>query len=201
MEALTPSHLVSGRRIQLLSPLMMVDEEDPTYDDHDLLNEQYSQLSKVISKFATRWQKEYLTALRERHYGASLPPTNPKLKVGEVVLVESEITREHWPLGRILRLLPDQYGTVRAVEVLCKGNKVVKTINKLIPLEIQSSDLPEAVQEENQEPVLHNSLEFQLPESPEEEQTEIEQLPQRPRRKAAECAQALNREILNDSLE
>ena len=180
---------------------MTVDEEDPTYDNHDLLNEQYSQLSKVISKFATRWQMEYLTALRERHYGASLPPTNPKLKIGEVVIVESEITREHWPLGRILRLLPDQYGTVRAVEVLCKGNKVVKTVNKLIPLEIQSPDLPGAVQEGSHEPILRNSMEFRVPGSPEEEQTEPEQLPQRPRRKAAERAQALNREILHESLE
>jgi len=61
---LAPSHLLYARRLDLMPPLTMTEEDDPPYNDLKQLNCSYSHLSKVINKFMVMWQREYLIALR-----------------------------------------------------------------------------------------------------------------------------------------
>ena len=47
-------------------------------------------------------------------------------------------SRTSWPLGRITQIFPDQEGYIRKVEVFSKGGKYLRTLDKLIPLELHS---------------------------------------------------------------
>ena len=135
-EPLTPSHLLYGRRIEAMPPLVLEDESDPSYRDHDQLNEQFSLLSCIISEFEKIWRQQYIISLRERHYGSSKAIELNKLNVGDVVLVQTDSPRGNWPLGRIVQLRPDSEGVVRSVDVYSKGHVSTKTVDKLIPLEV-----------------------------------------------------------------
>ena len=135
-EPLTPSHLLYGRRIEAMPPLVFEDESDPSYMDHNQMNEQFSLLSCIISEFEKFWRQNYIISLRERHYGSNKAIEFNNLNVGDVVLVQVDSPRGSWPLGRIVQLRPDSEGVVRSVDVYCKGHVSTRTVDKLIPLEI-----------------------------------------------------------------
>ena len=111
-------------------------ESDPSYMDHHQLNGQFSSLSFIISKFEKLWKQEYIVSLRECHYGSSKARELNHLKVGDVVLVQTDSPRGDWPLGSIVLLHPDTEGVVRSVDVYCKGHVNTRTVEKLIPLEV-----------------------------------------------------------------
>ncbi|XP_064098139.1 uncharacterized protein LOC135209372 [Macrobrachium nipponense] len=133
-EPLSPSHLLYGRSIEALPSVVLADECDPTYMDHDQLNKQFSLLSCIISKFEV-WKNEYIISLRERHYGSDRARELNNLIVGDVVLVQVESPRSEWRLGRIVELRPDS-GVIRSVDVFCKGHISTRTVEKLVPLEV-----------------------------------------------------------------
>ena len=70
-EALTPSHLLYGRKLKLY----------PTFDTHDfyydrlnntdVLLEYNNKVNQSINKFSRIWERDYLQALREKHYTQS----------------------------------------------------------------------------------------------------------------------------------
>ena len=137
-EPLTPNHLLYGRTINPMPLLTTIDSDDPPYEDQLQLCEAYNTRSRLLTTFVRMWETEYLKSLRERHYNSVNHRDSP-LKVGDVVLVESHASRDHWPLARVLKLLPDSQDVVRAVEVELKGHVHVKTLNKLVRLEIPDS--------------------------------------------------------------
>ena len=139
LEPLSPSHLLYGRAIEAMPPVIVEEESDPTYIDHNHLNKQFSLLSSMISKFERVWKNEYLLSLRERHYGAQRAKELNNLKVGDVVLIQVESPRSEWPLGRIVELRPDSEGVVRSVDVVCRGHISTKTVEKIVNLEVSES--------------------------------------------------------------
>ena len=184
-EALTPSHLLCGRVINTMPPLELDDHVDPTFEvDHRLLYETYSHISKLINKFECVFEREYLTALRARFYGNDTANNTTPLQVGDVVLLEAGTNRERWPLGKILELLPDSNGIVRAVKILSRGRESVQSVTKLVPMEVTGPN-PLRAQEEDV-----------IPEQPEVPAN----LSQRPLRAAAEQAVARNRGLFEDGL-
>ena len=78
--------------------------------------------------------KEYLLSLRAR------PKWNQivnGLKSGDVALVlDQDIPRGRWPLGRILEMYPGRDGHVRVAKVQCGAKTLVRPIHKLVPLEL-----------------------------------------------------------------
>ena len=66
-----------------------LEEDDPSYLDHEDLNERCSNLSKIINRWQDLWKREYLTSLREKFYGMS-PSQDLKrtLKTGDIVIVQ-----------------------------------------------------------------------------------------------------------------
>ena len=181
LSSLTPSHLVCGRSIVTMPPLETEDDLDPSYEiDQRVLHQRFSRLSKLLRKFEDNYEKEYLTALRARHYGNNRVSQSPPLQEGDVVIIEAGPNREKWPLGRVLKLLPDPDGIVRAVRVQSKGRESVVTMEKMVPLEIQGPAPPRAPEEVGRPPVP--------PDEPPERAT-------RPRRAAAQRATRLNRQI------
>ena len=77
--------------------------------------------------------KEYLPSLRAR------PKWNQivnSLKSGDVVLVlDQDILRGRWPLG-ILEMYAGRDGHARVTKVQCGGKTLVRSMRKLVPLEL-----------------------------------------------------------------
>ncbi|XP_069195839.1 uncharacterized protein [Procambarus clarkii] len=128
-EPLSPSHLIHGG---LLSPLIPLAEEDPVDPSHvtrrDLV-ESYQHLSRVIKRWNEVWTREY-------HYGASNPYNRVQLKPGDLVLIDSDGPRSEWPIGKIVSIHPDHRDILRVVRLLCRGTTTLKTLEKLVPLEL-----------------------------------------------------------------
>ena len=119
------------------------DRHDPLYIDHELLNVQYNKLSRAVQHFVQVWSKDYLISLKEKHFGNIQANQARPIKVGEVVLVANDLTRNHWPLGRITKIFPDPDQIVRTVEVFFQGHHSLRTLDKIYPLEV--APVPEAV--------------------------------------------------------
>ena len=96
-----------------------------------------------------------------------------------------------WHLGRVVKLIPNADSIVREVEVITKNTIVRRTVDKLIPLELCSS-------EDDNIPLTNNpNLEI----SPPADQIEAEpQLSVRPKRKTAEAAENLVRDLIRKDL-
>ena len=62
--------------------------------------------------------------------------------IGDVVIIVSEGNHGQWPLGRVTKLHPDEEEIVRIVEVVTRGNKLLKTGEKLVPLESATDQDP-----------------------------------------------------------
>ena len=139
--ALTPSLLIQGRNITLTPPFVEWNPLDVPYLEGNKLVDNYCKLSKVLQHFKTVFHREYITAIREKHYGACAASNRQPIKEGDVVLVETDHFRDFWPLGRIVRVIPGVDGVTRSVEVLVKGKVLIKTIEKLVPLEADIHDL------------------------------------------------------------
>ena len=60
----------------------------------------------------------------------------PNLTVGElVVLVDDDVKRGKWPLGRITKVVPSEDGVVRTVEVKTKNGIYTRPAVKICKLE------------------------------------------------------------------
>lgn len=58
------------------------------------------------------------------------------LKAGEVVILKTEQSRSLWPLAKIIPVHPDRKRVVRIVKVLSNGQTSLRTVKKLVPLEL-----------------------------------------------------------------
>ena len=189
LNVLTPSHLLRGRTIQT-SPSLLEDRSDPTYLEASELRLQYIRVSELIESFNHMWESDYLTALRERHYGA-VPAQNKDLILeGDVVLLKSDTHRSDWPLGRIVKVHKDSDNIIRSVEVFSQGKTSYKTIEKLVPLEVSDREVVEEPQDEIDE-------EEDSPASVEIENEPVGERVQRPKRAAAKRADQMRQELIS----
>ncbi|MPC97687.1 hypothetical protein E2C01_093012 [Portunus trituberculatus] len=106
------------------------------------LPSRFHQLNKILKQWNRIRQQDYLTSLREHHYDGGTASVECRVQPGDIVLIDCDGPWTSWALERIVSLLPDKNGTVRVIKVLSKGNVTLRTIGKLISLEI-SSDMPE----------------------------------------------------------
>ena len=84
-----------------------------------------------------RWQREYLTALRERH-NLLHKTTNYHVRVGETVLVRSDSkNRGKWPIAVVHQIYPGRDGHIRAVKLRTSKGVIERPVRHLYPLELQ----------------------------------------------------------------
>ena len=102
----------------------------------------------VVEKFRElkkRWHEEYLLQLRTFQAGRNKP-----VRVNDVVLlVESDKRRQFWKLGRVRKLFRGKDGLCRVAEVQVGTGVMIRPVQKLVPLEVDSG--PE---EEESKPVV-----------------------------------------------
>ncbi|XP_077865185.1 uncharacterized protein LOC144351341 [Saccoglossus kowalevskii] len=138
---LTPSHLVTGRKLTSLPYIAPGDISDYSVNNHYTLNRRYH-LAELQHIFWQRWSAEYLTALRERHLLTAKGIKTNTAKVRDVVLIHDDIRKcIHWHMAIITKLLPGKDGIVRAVEIRTRLGKTNRPIAKLYPLEL-SVEIP-----------------------------------------------------------
>jgi len=106
--ALTPNHLLLLNAGITFPPGLF--SRDDCY-----VKRRWRQTQYLVDQFWFRWKKEYLVGLQERQKW--LVDANPH-KVGDLVLVvDVNLPRNQWPLGRIVGITSCKYGRVRSASV------------------------------------------------------------------------------------
>ncbi|XP_064077635.1 uncharacterized protein LOC135195304 [Macrobrachium nipponense] len=189
VDALTPSHLLYGYRLNSLPTTIDRDYlNDPDFElDHKLCNERFKFVSQVIHAFQEQWEKEYLQSLRDRHYfnGDPTQPFQTKIKVGDVVLVHNETPRCMWKLARVIQLMPSSDGLVRVVKLQTSNGETTRSVDKLYPLEVSKPEDMYTVE----------AAEKNLGDS---QNSEGYQAEERPKRRAATNSRRFLQQLIND---
>ena len=126
MEPLTPNHLLLQRPAMSQPP--------GEFDDADLYSRKSWRQSQILSDhFWKRWLREYLPTLQQRQKWLI---NQRNLAVDDlVILVDENIPRRQWLLGRVTKVFPGRDGLVRVAEVKTKNNVLKRPIQKLCLLE------------------------------------------------------------------
>lgn len=143
-QPLTPSHLVSGRRLSTLP----YPEDDYKDDDDDSLTRRQLYLNFLLSHFRNRWKSEYLTSLREFHNLKRKTSRNKAPQVGDVVLIHDDCSRSKWKTGVIEQLIVGNDKEVRGVKLRSLTNSggtsyLQRPIQKVYPLEVTCTTVEE----------------------------------------------------------
>uniref|UniRef100_A0A914ELN7 Integrase catalytic domain-containing protein n=1 Tax=Acrobeloides nanus TaxID=290746 RepID=A0A914ELN7_9BILA len=125
----------------------------PKLDSVEKIIHEFKKTSKITDEFYYVWEKDYLSALRERaihqhDQPKSLARFTPL--VNEIVLLKDENQPKiHWNLGRVMELVKSADGEVRVARVKTSiGHVLTRPINLLYPLEITNKALLSTVPEE-----------------------------------------------------
>ena len=139
-EALTPAHLLYGRRITSLPhPLVESDEvSDPTYQTSTDLLRRSKRVTLLIQHFGQRWRQEYLTSLREFHKGSG--NNTESVKAGDVVLIHDDSPRVNWKLALVTSINRGRDGLVRSANLRTANGTTNRPITRLHPLEVQAKE-------------------------------------------------------------
>ena len=90
----------------------------------------WKQVQYLADLFWSRWRREYLQSLQSRQKWAT-PKRN--VQVGDIVLlVEANIARSQWSLGRIIEATAGKDDLVRSVVVRVRGSEYRRPVNKCI---------------------------------------------------------------------
>ncbi|GFX76395.1 retrovirus-related Pol polyprotein from transposon 297 [Trichonephila clavipes] len=125
-----------------LSPAMFIvenrnlDVPDIDYRDTANLRKRVRYRQKLLNDLRHRFRKEYLGLLIQNKKG----PLS-EVRLGEIVLIGDDIKkRMHWPLAKVIRLIPGKDGKIRTVELKTRTGTMLRPIQRVYPLEVQSTE-------------------------------------------------------------
>ena len=103
----------------------------------------WRRVQHITNEFWSRWRKEFLNNLQPR---TKWNMNVRSFKVGDIVLIREEnLSRNHWPMAKIIKTEPDKHGIVRSVEIKVGLSKSGETLRRpisklvlLVPTEEQS---------------------------------------------------------------
>jgi hypothetical protein len=126
-EPITPNHFLIGRSSPNIPP--------GTFDDQDLYGrKRWRQAQILVDLYWKRWLREYVPNLTERRKWNT--PTARPLKADDVVLVVDEnLPRGQWRLGRVIKTFSGEDGQVRSAEVKTKYGQYKRPAVKLCLLQ------------------------------------------------------------------
>lgn len=144
-EPLTPSHLLTGRRLLSLPDQNSSESSDYEADlDANDLTRRMKHLSNVMNHFWNRWREEYLLELRESHRFNKTDGSGT-VGLGDIVVVHDESRpRGLWRLARVEKLITGADGSTRGAVVRVSSRKrrpttIKRPVQRLYPLEIHSA--------------------------------------------------------------
>uniref|UniRef100_A0A5S6Q3R2 Integrase catalytic domain-containing protein n=1 Tax=Trichuris muris TaxID=70415 RepID=A0A5S6Q3R2_TRIMR len=125
-EPLTPFLLLTGRA-NVNVPLDITCVKDCTLSKH------WCHAQLIVNRFWRRWLKEYLPTLQRR---SKWTKDQANLEVGDVVVVvEPQLPRGQWPLGRVTEVVKGSDGRVRIATVRTKHRSYVRPVTRLALIE------------------------------------------------------------------
>uniref|UniRef100_A0A1X7TGA5 DUF5641 domain-containing protein n=1 Tax=Amphimedon queenslandica TaxID=400682 RepID=A0A1X7TGA5_AMPQE len=139
-EAITPSHLLIGRRLlSIPNNLCHSDNDDEEFEvNRSILTRRMKYIDHTLTQFWNRWRTEYLLELREAHrYGIS-GRHGIEIAVGDIVMVHSdERGRGFWNLAKIEKTIIGKDGKIRvAVIRVYTGGRQSKLLSaEIVPTE------------------------------------------------------------------
>jgi len=138
--ALTPSHLLYGRRITNM-PNGVHNEIISSYNT---LTRKAKYHYNLLQKISNHWKNDYLLSLREQ--STVKKGKNPNIAEGDIVIVKNDsTTRNFWKLAKVEQLLTGADGVTRAVMIrVCSGGNghtrlLRRSIKHVVPIEVKSS--------------------------------------------------------------
>ena len=132
--------LLTPNSMQFIGTIVLP-EKEPHRELRDL-RKRAKYLKKCKDAMWSRWTKEYLRGLRERH-NLKHDGKGSTLAVGDVVLIHSEDrNRGKWPLGIVETLHSGSDGVVRGVKLRTGGGHLERALNHLYPLELSCDRTP-----------------------------------------------------------
>ena len=84
--ALTPSHLINGRRLQATSN----PNQFEVISTHESLTRRSQHQRHLLHQFTETWRKDYLVSLRETHAASTRRSGDAEIMVGDVVLLQND---------------------------------------------------------------------------------------------------------------
>ena len=123
LEILTPGHFLMGNMKTAL-------QESPIPADQPQLLRKWRRCQDISHHFWKRWAKEYLNTLQAR---TKWQTTKTNLQEGDIVIIRprEHFFSCHWPLGRIIKVLPGKDTLVRAVVVKTAAGEFQRAITQL----------------------------------------------------------------------
>lgn len=103
------------------------------YGSSDLLGHRRWKHSQVLADhFWYQFTRKYLPNLQLRQKWWT---STPDLAVRKIVMVvDSQLSRALWPIGRVTRVIPCDDGKIRPADVDIKGNTYTRPVSKFIEL-------------------------------------------------------------------
>lgn len=131
VNALTPNHLLLIKSNESFPPGVF--KRNDQYSER-----RWRQVQYMAEVFWRRWIKEYLPILQLRQKWHEV---KRNIEEGDIVLVvEQNIPRGDWPLGRVIEVNRGRDGLVRSVRVKTVKNILARPINKLCLLEAANTE-------------------------------------------------------------
>ena len=123
---LTPNHFLHGQLGGDFAPQVI--------DMDANRRKRWRKVQTIMSRVWDRWLKEYLPTLNTRPKWTSVVQD---LKDGDVVMVlDKDLPRGKWPLGRIVTTYPGKDGHSRVAKVQLGSKTAIRPIHKLVPLRV-----------------------------------------------------------------
>ena len=124
LPTLTPNSML------FMQPNLLPDEETSDVEGVEL-RKRARHLSKCKDAVWSRWTKEYINGLRERH-NLNNKGKEVSVKVGDVVLTQNdERNRGKWNVGTVVKLIKGKDGVVRAVKLRAGESYLERAIQQL----------------------------------------------------------------------
>ena len=189
---MTPSHLISGRR--LLSLPDTTRSEADNSSTHETVTRRARYLQRLLDHLWNRWRRGYIPALRESHR-LKLDSGIQTVQIGEIVSVHDEsLPRKKWRMEVVHELIKgvDEKTRGAVVRIADKGKSsyLRRPLQRLFPFEILDDvkKAPESVTEDVTSVKEGNPEPFQV---------ELREMPLRPRRQAARAGVERRRLLTN----
>ncbi|GFW74113.1 integrase catalytic domain-containing protein [Trichonephila clavipes] len=115
-----------------------LDVPDIDYRDTVNLRKRVRYRQKLLNDLRHRFRKEYLGLLIQNKNKKG--PLS-EVRLGEIVLIGDDIKkRMHWPLAKVIWLIPGKDGKIRTVELKTRTGTMLRPIQRVYPLEVQSTE-------------------------------------------------------------
>ena len=138
------SYLEDDIEFPILTPNSFVLQQSnvvPELEGHHIedgdLRKRAKYLRNIKNHLWSRWQREYLTSLRQ-HYQTNHRSVTGHPKEGDIVLIKGEEkNRNKWKIGKVTKLIRGKDKVVRGVKLQCDKAILERPIQLIYPLELK----------------------------------------------------------------